>query len=69
MQRWIIVAIGIATTVLAAVYQHWVVLAGAAVLTLVVLFRNPKVEPPAGPLRRGFSDSGEAGDNGGDGGD
>lgn len=68
MQRWIVVAIGIGTAVLAAAYQHWVVLAGAVVLTLFVLFRNPKFEPSARAPRRGFSDSGDSGDNG-DGGD
>lgn len=67
MHRWIVVAIGVATAILASVYQHWIVVAAAVGLTLFVLVRKPKFEPSARSSRRNVPGGGDA--DGGDGGD
>lgn len=68
MHRWIVTGIGIATVILASVYQHWIVAAAAAIVTLFVLFRNPQFEPSARSSQRGRPGGGDAdgGDGGGD---
>lgn len=69
MQRWIIIAVGIATAIIAFIYGHWVVLALTVALTLYVLFAKPRVERSARKPGRQSAQRHGKGDGGGVGGD